>query len=356
MTRITLENVTHYYGKELALENVSISFEANISSALLGPSGCGKTTILKIICGLLKPTQGKVYFDDEDVTDVPPEERNVAIVFQFPVVYPMSVERNLLFPLLRMKLPKDEIGRRVNQVSELLGIKHLLQKDARSLGPADRQRVALARAIIREPRLFLFDEPMSSIEPEKRVILKSELKKLVKELKKTSIFVTHDQSEAITFAEKIAVMTKARIVQYGTYEEIYDKPLNDFVAFFIGYPGMNILLGKVMNGRLYIDRYEVRLAEQYAMIPEGMSQVKIGIRPEHILISFQEKPNWLPVTVEALEDLGNGVGIVETRLNDVILKIKVSSSQIVEGMKRAWIYLPPDKIHLFSLSGERITL
>jgi len=353
MVKITFENVTHYYGKEMALEDISITFEDGVSSALLGPSGCGKTTMLKIICGLLKPTKGRVYFDEEDVTDVPPEKRNVAIVFQFPVVYPMSVEKNLMFPLLNMKISTEEKKRRIREVAELIGIKHLLDKNAKALGPADKQRVALARALVRDPKVFLFDEPMSSIEPEQRAILKSELKKLLGRLKKTSIFVTHDQTEAITFAEKIAVMTKGHVVQYGTYEEIYNKPKNEFVAFFIGYPGMNILEIEIVNDEIVINGYKIRIPPQFK-VPEGMRRIKLGVRPEHINISTEEKPGWIPVNVEAIEDLGNGVAILELRLGRKLFKAKTSAAEIEGELQRVWIDIPEERIHLFDLNGERL--
>jgi len=353
MVKITLENVTHYYGKEMALEDISITFEDGVSSALLGPSGCGKTTMLKIICGLLKPTKGRVYFDEEDVTDVPPEERNVAIVFQFPVVYPMSVEKNLMFPLLNLKISTEEKKRRIREVAELIGIKHLLDKSAKALGPADKQRVALARALVRDPKLFLFDEPMSSIEPEQRAILKSELKKLVGRLRKTSIFVTHDQTEAITFAQKIAVMTKGHVVQYGTYEEIYDKPKTEFVAFFIGYPGMNILEAEIVNNDIIIDGHRMRIPPRFK-VPEETRRIKLGVRPEHINVSTEERPGWIPVNVEAVEDLGNGVAILELRLGRKIFKAKTSSAEIEEALRKVWIEIPEEKIHLFDLNGERL--
>ncbi|MEM0488153.1 MAG: ABC transporter ATP-binding protein [Candidatus Bathyarchaeia archaeon] len=353
MVKVTLENVTHYYGKEMALEDINITFEEGIPSALLGPSGCGKTTMLKIICGLLRPTKGRIYFDDEDVTDVPPEKRNVAIVFQFPVVYPLTVEKNLMFPLLNVKISLEEKRKKIREVAELMGIKHLLDRHASALGPADRQRVALARALVRDPVIFLFDEPMSSIEPEQRVILKSELKRLLSKLRKTSIFVTHDQTEAITFAEKIAVMTKGRVVQYGTYEEIYNRPATDFVAFFIGYPGMNILEAKVVDNEIIINGIRVKIPARYKVTRE-IGSIKFGIRPEHIQISLEEKPKWIPARVEYIEDLGNEVAIISLKIGEKTLKAKVSSLNLEKELTKVWINFPEEHINIFDINGKRL--
>ncbi|MEM3713455.1 MAG: ABC transporter ATP-binding protein [Nitrososphaeria archaeon] len=352
MVKITLENVTHIYNKgPPALEDVTLTFQDKSTNALLGPSGCGKTTLLKIICGLLKPTKGRIYFDNRDVTDLPPEERDIAIVFQFPVVYNMSVYENLMFPLLNIKMSKEEKIKKVQRVAESLGLSNLLNVHAPSLGPADRQRVALGRALVRSPKAFLFDEPLSSIEPEKKVILKSEIKKIIDKIEQTTIYVTHDQTEALTFAEKIAVMDRGRVVQYDTKENIYLRPANTFVGFFIGSPGMNFLLGQLEGNVIDFKDFQIRLPDKFKL-SKRITTIKFGIRPEHVQVSAEKVDGWHCFTVMACEPTGKGYNIIYLKTDNQTIKARTILSPS-EGSK-VWVEFPFEYINLFDENGDRI--
>jgi len=354
MTKITLENISHSYdgGKTWAVTDINLVFESGRRYALLGPSGCGKTTILKIICGALRPTKGQVYFNDVNVTDYPPERRNVAIVFQFPVVYRMSVLKNLLFPLMNVDIPKTEKLKKAYHVAELLGIKNLLDKPAHRLGLADKQRVSIGRALVRDVDVILLDEPMSSIEPDKRYELKRLLMEISKDMKKTMIFVTHDQTEALTFGEKIAVMSaNGRLLQFGTFEEIYHSPAHEFVGFFIGFPGMNIIEGRVIKEGVDLGPFKLTLKERKLPLRIG-EEVKVGIRPEHVRIALSQTEGYIPFDVVYMEDLGRRSTILHLRNQNVLIKARISEE--VAGISKVWIKIPEEYVIFFDRSGRRV--
>jgi len=360
MAEIKLSNVTHSYdGKTNAVEDINIIFKDKTTNALLGPSGCGKTTTLKIISGLLKPTKGRVIFDKVDVTDLPPERRNVGMVFQFPVVYSMTVLENLMFPLLNQKTMSKEDKRRVAlEVAEMLDIKDILNEHAPKLGPADRQRVALGRLLVKtmiqRPTVILFDEPLSSIEPEKRHALKRLIKEVQKKSETTTVYVTHDQTEALTFAEKIAIMNKGRIVQFDTVENIYSKPKDTFVGFFVGFPGMNILEGVVKGDVIDFVDFQVKIPPG-AKLPPRLQRVKLGIRPEHIEISLESKKGeegWIPLECQLYENLGKGFGIAHLASKNQ--KLKARSEVPVRPGSTVWVRFIPEYIRLFDEEGKLI--
>ena len=260
MAEIELKNIEHVYKvgkKEIwALKGVNMIFEDGVAGALLGPSGCGKTTLLNIISGLIKPTRGKVIFNGKDVTNLSPEERNIAQLFQFPVVYDsMNVFGNLAFPLKNKGIATNQIKKRVEDIAVLLGLSKVLHSSVRKLGPGEKQLVALGRGIVREDTtVILLDEPMTQIDFHKRWVLRRELSKVQNELKITTIYVTHDQYEALTFAEKIFVMKDGLVEQEGNPEELYYNPKTTFVGYFIGTPGMNFIECELKNGTLYIGK------------------------------------------------------------------------------------------------------
>ncbi len=355
MTKVLLQNVSHSYdgGKTWAVRDITLCFESGKQYALLGPSGSGKTTILKIICGLLTPTRGSVMFDDVDVTYYPPEKRNVAIVFQFPVVYRMTVLENLLFPLMNVKISKEEKIRRAKNIADLLGLSHILQEPAYRLGPAERQKIAIGRALIRDTSLILLDEPMSSIEPDKRYEIKKLLLTIGREFRKTMIFVTHDQTEALTFGEKIAVMSiDGRILQFGTFEEIYYKPKNEFVGFFIGFPGMNVIKG-IIAERSCIDFGPFRMKLEKIELPLKINEeVKVGIRPEHIKLSKEKKENYFPFTIMYKEDLGRGRSILHLRNGPILIKA-ISEEELSLG-STIWVTFPEERLNFFRSDGEAL--
>lgn len=354
MTKVSLKNIWHSYdgGKTWAIKDINLEFESGRQYALLGPSGCGKTTILKIICGLLTPTKGSILFDDTDVTRQPPERRNVAIVFQFPVVYRMSVLENLMFPLMNVDIPKDEKIKRAKETAELLGITHLLNEPAHRLGPADRQRIAIGRALIRNTSIILLDEPMSSIEPDRRYEIKKLLLRIGKELRRTMVFVTHDQTEALTFGEKIAVMSlDGRVLQFGDFDEIYHKPEHEFVGFFIGFPGMNIVKG-VME-KPYINFGEFRLKLEKVDLPlRTGEEVKMGIRPEHIELSPEKREKSFPFKVMYCEYLGRGRNILHLSSGPILLKAVCERELPVGSM--VWASFPEEHLVFFRNDGQRV--
>ena len=349
MAEIRLENVTHNYGgKVLAVKNVNVTLPNGSNNALLGPSGCGKTTLMKIIAGLLTPTGGRVLFDGKDVTELSPQDRNVAMVFQFPVIYDMNVFDNLMFPLLSKNVPKREAQKEALRIAELLGLTHALKYRSKDLDMGARQRVTLGRALVRKPSAFLMDEPLSSIEPEGKWHLKMQIREIQETLDQTLIYVTHDQSEALTLADKIAVMHKGEFLQYASREEIYDNPSNTFVGYFIGDPGMNFVDCVLKNGSLAWDDF--RYAASPSLGKDGTEFV-IGIRPEHVQANKSEQKDWIPAKLTSVEHLGNMV-ILHILARKHTIKAKLETWDAPAGA--VWIHFPKDKIKLFKKTGELV--
>lgn len=290
MVSIKLEKVTKRFGDVIAVDNLSIEIDDGEFVALLGPSGCGKTTTLLMIAGIYKPTEGYIYFDDEIVNDIPPKDRNIGMVFQSYALYPhMSVFDNIAFPLKLKKVPKDEIRKRVVEVTKILGIEELLDRKPSQLSGGQQQRVALARALVKEPSVFLMDEPLSNLDAKLRIHMRAELKKIQKELGITTVYVTHDQLEAMTMANRIAVLNNGRLQQYATPQELYRRPANMFVAGFIGSIPINFIEGEVVriNGDVRIDAgaLAIGLVDGLRVDVDGLMhgrRVVVGIRPEHI--------------------------------------------------------------------------
>ncbi len=357
MVEIRVENVTHIYGdkiKTVALRDVSIVFPNGKIIGILGPSGCGKTTLLKIIAGLLKPTKGRIYFDNNDVTDWDPIKRNVAMVFQFPVAYDMTVYDNIAFPLKIRRYPKEEIDRRVKEVIEVLGIsKEILNTNARGADPSLRQKIAVARAIVREANVLLLDEPLTNLEPLVRVELKSKLKEIVQKIKITTLYVSHDQAEVLTLAEKVAVMNEGRIVQYDDTSILYEYPKNKFVGYFIGNPGMNYISCVLEEDFLDCKgfRYKLMPNEVEALRKVG-KEFDLGIRPEHIKVSRDYGE--VEGKVVVVEKLGTAMLYhIEISPNVTIIAKTYMSLNVREG-DRIYMTLPREKIRIFSKDGERI--
>ncbi|MQY68681.1 MAG: ATP-binding cassette domain-containing protein, partial [Hadesarchaea archaeon] len=299
MSKVTLNNLTKRFGKVEAVKNVTLKIKDGEFVALLGPSGCGKTTTLRCIAGLEKPNEGSTYIGDRNVTNLSPPERNVAMVFQSYALYPhMTAFNNIAFPLQIRKRPKDEIRKEVKRVAEILEISELLGRKPGELSGGQCQRVALGRAIIRNPAVFLLDEPLANLDAKLRISMRGELKRLQKRLGVTTIFVTHDQIEAMTMAERIAIMNNGVIEQFGSTEEIYQHPANTFVAGFIGTPAMNLMECSLVekNGAFSLDfdtnTLPVPSSVGGALIEKmKSSDVVFGIRPEDISIHGKSKPN-----------------------------------------------------------------
>jgi ABC-type sugar transport system ATPase subunit len=297
LVRIFLDKITKIFKKGktsiVAVKDVTLEIPEKTFVGLLGPSGCGKTTTLRIIAGLEKPSSGRVYFDDIDVTDWDASKRNIAMIFQFPALYPtLSVYDNIAIPLRASKVSEQDIRRQVLEVSEFLGIKDYLSEKASKLDINLRQKVAIAKVMVRDPTVFILDEPLTVVEPKARVELRAKLKEIQLKLGKSMIYVSHDQSEVMTLSDKIAVMNNGEILQYDTPENLYNKPRNTFVGWFIGSPGMNFIDCELIeeSGKVYLTtvegfRYDISFLPNIHDIASLYRKVIFGIRPEHIALS-----------------------------------------------------------------------
>ncbi len=306
MARITLQNLAHSYKpnpsgpSDYALKPMRHEWEDGAAYALLGPSGCGKTTLLNIISGLLTPSEGAVLFGDRDVTRLPTAERNIAQVFQFPVVYDtMSVYENLAFPLRNKGEDRATVDRRVREIAAMIGMEDVLGRKARGLTADAKQKISLGRGMVRQDvSAILFDEPLTVIDPHMKWELRTQLKALHAQFGHTMIYVTHDQTEALTFADKVVVMYEGEVVQVGTPAELFERPAHTFVGYFIGSPGMNVLPAKVEGATAYAEGCEIALRRRYKA-----GEAEIGVRPEHATLSAGGPG--LPVTVRRIDDVGS---------------------------------------------------
>ena len=300
---LELRNVTRRFKDMVALDALNLEVGAGELVALLGPSGCGKSTLLSMIAGLDHPSRGSIHIGERDVTNLPSKDRDIAMVFQNYALYPhMSVFDNMAYGLKIAKVPMDEIKTRVDKAAGILELSHLLQRKPRELSGGQRQRVAMGRAIVRQPQVFLFDEPLSNLDAKLRAQTRLEIQKLHRELGITSLFVTHDQVEAMTLAQRMIVMNGGVMEQFGTPEEVYNRPASTFVASFIGSPPMNLL-------------------KQAPGLPAGQI---LGIRPEHLELSHQPQAGW-EMTVDTVELLG-AERLVHARLGSETLTLRLDAS------------------------------
>ncbi|HCZ05936.1 MAG: multiple sugar transport system ATP-binding protein [Thermotogota bacterium] len=353
MAQVRLENVKKYFGHVKALDGIDLVVEDQKFVVLLGPSGCGKTTLLRCISGLEKVTDGRIYFDGEDVTGLPPRNRNISMVFQSYAVWPhMKVYENIAYPMKIKKYEKSEIEKRVEWAARLLNIHELLDRYPAQLSGGQRQRVAVARAIVLEPAVLLMDEPLSNLDALLRVMMRSELKKLQERLGTTTIYVTHDQVEAMTMGDMIAVMNAGKIQQYGTPEEIYHKPANLFVAGFIGSPRMNFLEMEVQSkdGAVIFNSETLEIDCPKHLLDKirdfSQNRVVLGIRPEHIHLSRVESAYPLKGEVYFTERLGSDT-IVHFKVNEVRIVAKIPSDVILREGERVEFFLDLSKLHVF---------
>jgi glycerol transport system ATP-binding protein len=310
MARITLDALAHSYGakpreaSDYAVKEINHVWRDGGAYALLGPSGCGKTTLLNIISGLVIPTRGRVLFDDRDITELPTEARNIAQVFQFPVVYDtMTVGENLGFPLRNRGAAPNFIRKRVGEIAELLDLTRLIDRPARNLTADTKQKISLGRGLVRpDVAAILFDEPLTVIDPHLKWQLRATLKEIHKHLNVTLIYVTHDQTEALTFADTVIVMFDGAVVQSGTPSDLFEKPEHTFVGHFIGSPGMNVLPCRVAGNAASIgEGYTVELARNYRSLP-GDAKIELGIRPEFVRVGA--KGSGLPARIKRVDDIG----------------------------------------------------
>ncbi|WP_275100276.1 ABC transporter ATP-binding protein [Sedimenticola hydrogenitrophicus] len=349
MAKITLDKIRHSYSAELmragdwALKEMDVTWSDGGAYALLGPSGCGKTTLLNIISGLLIPTEGRVLFDDVDVTDLPSDQRHIAQVFQFPVVYDtMTVYDNLAFPLRNRGMPADKIRERVHEIAQMLDLQGSLKRRASGLTADGKQKISLGRGLVRpDVNVIMFDEPLTVIDPHLKWLLRSKLKELHQQVGATMIYVTHDQTEALTFADKVVVMHEGVVVQIGTPVELFERPNHTFVGHFIGSPGMNLLACDLREGKPTIDGHPLEVSAPFTPPDTGV-QLQIGIRPEFVKLSREG----LAVDIVKVNDVGR-YRIVEARYQRQAIKLVVPEDEAIPA-DRAHILFDPAHTHLYA--------
>jgi multiple sugar transport system ATP-binding protein len=361
LARVRLKNLTKRFGDVVAVNDVSLEVEDKEFLVLLGPSGCGKTTTLRCIAGLETPDEGEIYIGDTLVNDLPPKDRDVAMVFQSYALYPhMKVFDNIAFPLKMRKVPKSEIEERVRRTAELLRITHLLDRKPKQLSGGEAQRAALGRAIVRDPRVFLMDEPLSNLDAKLRIYMRAELKRLQKDLGVTTVYVTHDQVEAMTMADEVAIMNLGVLQQLGDAHEIFNHPANLFVAGFIGSPPMNFMECTLTekNGSCFLDAgiFTLPISDDISRIIKEnatSSGLILGVRPEGISLGKRRTPEkFVEAEVYVTEPLGSEL-IVDLKVGDNLVKVKAAADFAVSIGEKVWIGFNKEKMHLFDKKTER---
>ena len=339
MGNVTIRDLRKSYGSVEVIHGLSLDIADSEFVALVGPSGCGKSTLLRMIAGLEPINDGTIAISDRVVNNLPPSQRDIAMVFQTYALYPhKSVAENMGFALKVAKKDKAEIALRVNEAAEILGLTEYLKRKPRHLSGGQRQRVAMGRAIVRDPQVFLFDEPLSNLDAKLRIQMRTEIKQLHQRLKTTTVFVTHDQIEAMTLADRIVVMQNGYIEQIGSPLELYDQPVNEFVATFIGAPSMNLLSGMLEDSR-------VSVGNQTFAGPAGSAKVKVGIRPEHLILS----DDGIPMTVNVVEPTGSETMVFLNFEDQDVTAIFRERYDFSPGQT---IKLRPDPTHLHLFDAE----
>ncbi|MFY9550803.1 MAG: sn-glycerol-3-phosphate ABC transporter ATP-binding protein UgpC [Thermoanaerobaculia bacterium] len=359
MAQVQFEHVAKRYDGVPVIEDLNLEIRDHEFMVLVGPSGCGKSTALRMIAGLEDITEGTIAIGGRPVNDLPPKDRDIAMVFQNYALYPhMTVRENLEFGMRIRKVPPAQIDALVREAASILEIGHLLDRKPRQLSGGQRQRVALGRAIVRKPSVYLFDEPLSNLDAKLRVQMRGEIKKLQQRLQTTTVYVTHDQVEAMTMGSRISVMKDGRIQQVGTPLEIYDRPNNLFVANFIGAPPMNFVAATVRDGgaTLAASKFVLPVPDALRAATAGRdgANVVVGIRPEHIGDPSEPARGQtakLPAEIEIVEPLGDEV-IVHARVGDDLLVYKVEPSAAPEPGQKREIAVELDRLHLFDAATE----
>ena len=353
MAKLELSGIKKSFGATEVLKGIDLVVEDGEFVAFVGPSGCGKSTLLRLICGLDEITAGRMAIDGQIVNDVPPAKRGIAMVFQSYALYPhMTVADNMGYALRLAGTSKDEVRARVNKAAKVLRIDNYLDRKPRQLSGGQRQRVAIGRAIVREPRIFLFDEPLSNLDASLRVEMRIEIARMKDRLGTTMVYVTHDQIEAMTLADKIVVLNAGRVEQVGSPLDLYNKPQNRFVAGFIGSPKMNFLrLGAATGqGRFSVPGGELRVPVNLAATP-----FEIGIRPEHLSLVSLDGPHALTGMVSMTEHLGSDTYAYVTLAGaEEMLVVRLSGEHAVRRNGAIGIAFDPEMIHVFSREGQTL--
>lgn len=375
LTTLSIRNLTKRYGNLTALENFSLEIDSGEFMVLLGPSGCGKTTVLRCIAGLTDISSGEIYIGDEIVNKLPPKDRDVAMVFQNYSLYPhMNVYDNIAFPLKMRKTDKNQINDRVQEIASLLNINNLLKRRPKEISGGQMQRVALGRALVREPKVFLMDEPLSNLDAKLRTEMRIEIKKLQKKVAITTLYITHDQAEAMSMADNVAIMEAGKMLQLGSPQKVYNEPANQFVGSFIGNPPMNFLKFRVVRDEYmflkldngYQDKNDNKSMVQ---VPAVLSTIIDRTREENIVLGIRPKDITVLRNNEGFDglklkgevtyiELFGDDSVAELKLGQASLKISNVASRIDDLIigKEAALGVKYDKINLFTSSGERINL
>src|SRR5688500_7108916 len=347
MASVDFVHVTKRFGRVEAVRDLELRIEDGEFMTLVGPSGCGKSTTLNMLAGLESVTEGEILVDGEPVTGLPAGDRDVAMVFQSYALYPhMSVRDNMGFALTVRREPRAVIAAKVAQAARLLGIEELLDRKPRQLSGGQRQRVALGRALVREPRLFLLDEPLSNLDAKLRVQMRAELKLLFDRLETTVVYVTHDQVEAMTMSDRVAIFDKGVVQQVGSPLELYEKPVNMFVAGFLGSPPMNFLDAEVADGRLRGSGFSFGLPNWAGGLARGASVV-LGVRPEDLNLRQESGPGAVPITL--VEPMGSST-IAYTRLGDKLVAIETDKDTRLNAGSNVALDIDPNRLHVFDVA------
>jgi multiple sugar transport system ATP-binding protein len=354
---VKFDNVAKEFGSSVVVDGLTLQIEDGEFVVLLGPSGCGKTTSLRMLAGLEEVTSGDIFIGRERVNDIPAQHRDVAMVFQSYALYPhMTVAENISYPLRVRRMEREEIRLRVERVAGMLEIGALLERRPRDLSGGERQRVALARAVVREPKAYLMDEPLSNLDAKLRVAMRGELKRLQHELGTTTVYVTHDQAEAMTLAHRVAVMRRGRLQQFDTPMNIYNLPANRFVAEFVGNPGMNFIEGSVDQAarRFQGSHLSLELSEAQLDRLKNQTHVTLGLRPEHVEISSVEREGWPQAIVYVTELMGNET-LVFLRLGQEKIIARAPADFRAEPESSVWMRFEPNRMDFFDPdSGEAL--
>ena len=359
--RVSFEHVAKRFGAVTAVDDLSLQVANGEMLVLLGPSGCGKTTSLRMLAGLESISDGTIRIGDTVVNNLPPRARDIAMVFQSYALYShLTVYENLAYPLRVRKLPKAEIDRRVRDVAGVVQIGELLERKPRALSGGQRQRVALGRAIIRRPAVFLMDEPLSNLDAKLRLHTRGELKRFQRDLATTTIYVTHDQAEAMTLADRVAIMDRGVLQQVGPPKEVYARPASVFVAGFLGSPPMNLLdvgVASVDGGPAFVIAGTTvpaagRLGARLLALPSGQTQAILGVRPEEVQLRREHGPGAVPGDVFVVEDLGNE-RLVTLDLSGQFVVARAPADYPAEMGDRLWFGFDPNRAHLFDPVSQR---
>lgn len=363
MAEIVLQNMVKRFGDFTAVKGLDLTIKDKEFLVLLGPSGCGKTTTLRSISGLETPSEGKIFIEGEDVTKKRASQRDIAFVFQLYALYPhLTAYKNMAFPLKSQKWPKDKIHTEVMKAAKLLQIEHILNVKPKHLSGGDMQRVALGRALVRKPKVFLLDEPIGTLDAAFREEMRTELKKLHVDVGATTVYVTHDQVEAMSMGDRIAVMNLGELQQIGEPHEVYANPKNLFVAQFIGSPGMNFLSCAAQNGDGELSLHMQAGGHTFSISNELQKIIKeqrktdknliLGVRPEDVMLSMKQENNYLPGEVYIEEKMGS-YNIVDVKYGEEVVKVRTLPSTEVEIGQHVYISFDMERLRLFDSETEQ---